>query len=295
VEHEDGWRRDPFLRHESRYFADGRPTERVRDWGVESEDPSPLRVETAARAAAAPTAPAPPSAPGAGAGSAPAPAPAVSPWEVLPTSPPGPPPRPVDGPVGPPVGVETVAPVEAPRATVDAEGGRRGSGSPGGRWQAAGAAVLVVVALIVVFTAFHTTQNGPGSPAARRLATTTIAGRPSATTAAPPTTAPPTTVALPSAPQSSADAAANVLIASWASGNQARALSVATSPAVAALFGARYQSGMAGDRGCSSGGPPETCAFGPPGGASPADPLYSLTVSQAPGGGWYVSAVQVLG
>ena len=164
-------------------------------------------------------------------------------------------------------------------------------------WRIAGAVALVVVALVIVFTAFHASGARQASTTGRTVPTTEPAGARVSTTIASPTTtaAPTTTVAVPSAPQSTADAAANTLVSSWASGNQARALSVATSPAVATLFGAHYQSGMAGDRGCSSGGPPVTCAFGPPGGASPTDPLYSLTVIQAPGGGWYVSAVQILG
>jgi hypothetical protein len=69
-------------------------------------------------------------------------------------------------------------------------------------------------------------------------------------------------------------------------------LSVATPSAVVMLFGATYASGMAIDRGCSTSAPPVVCTFGPPGGASPTDPIYEVYVSQAPGG-WYVSTVKV--
>jgi hypothetical protein len=69
---------------------------------------------------------------------------------------------------------------------------------------------------------------------------------------------------------------------------------VATPDAVSNLFANPYRSGAAIDRGCSGGTPTATCAFGPPGGASPTDPLYSLLATQAPSGGWYISGVQVM-
>ncbi len=84
------------------------------------------------------------------------------------------------------------------------------------------------------------------------------------------------------------------MVSAWATGNQAQALTVATPPAVATLWAAHYQSGMAIDRGCNVSSP-ATCSFGPPGGASPSDPLYSITVSQAPSGGWYVTSVAIEG
>jgi hypothetical protein len=36
-----GWYRDPFGRHQDRYFSEGSPTKLVRDAGVESYDPPP--------------------------------------------------------------------------------------------------------------------------------------------------------------------------------------------------------------------------------------------------------------
>jgi hypothetical protein len=101
-----------------------------------------------------------------------------------------------------------------------------------------------------------------------------------------------TTVGLPSALQPSPTTAASALVSSWAGGNRAVALSVATPSAVDTLFGATYASGMAIDRGCSTSAPPVVCTFGPPGGASPTDPIYEVYVSQAPSG-WYVSTVKV--
>ena len=36
-----GWFRDPYARHEDRYFSEGRPTQLVRDGGLEAVDPPP--------------------------------------------------------------------------------------------------------------------------------------------------------------------------------------------------------------------------------------------------------------
>lgn len=113
---------------------------------------------------------------------------------------------------------------------------------------------------------------------------------PSTTLAAPTTTT--TAPAIPVAPQPSAEQAADALVANWAAGNRPVALSVATQGAVDTLFAVNYTSGLAIDRGCSDGAAPVTCTFGPPGGGNPDDPIYSLTVAQAPNG-WYVSSVTV--
>jgi hypothetical protein len=37
----EGWYRDPFRLHTDRWFSDGRPTDLVRDHGVESRDAPP--------------------------------------------------------------------------------------------------------------------------------------------------------------------------------------------------------------------------------------------------------------
>ena len=195
--------------------------------------------------------------------------------------------------------IETMAPVQPDEGLPGAdEPGPPPPGHPQGSWRLLGIAALVVAALVIVFMAFHSAGKGGASPtASRHLPSTTVPATRVTVTSAPPSTTSTTAApaAPPASPQSTADGAASLLVSSWASGNQAKALSVATAQAVSTLFAAHYQSGLAGDRGCSSGGPPVTCAFGPPGGASPTDPLYSLTVIQAPGGGWYVSAVQILG
>jgi hypothetical protein len=100
-------------------------------------------------------------------------------------------------------------------------------------------------------------------------------------------------VVLPSALSSSSETAANALVSDWSSGNKTGALTVATSTAVATLFAAPYTSGLANNRGCSTSFLPIVCTFGPPGGASSTDPIYQVLVSQATGGGWYVSAVRI--
>ncbi len=38
---EEGWYKDPYRRHESRWISDGTPTALVRDGAVESQDPPP--------------------------------------------------------------------------------------------------------------------------------------------------------------------------------------------------------------------------------------------------------------
>ena len=101
-----------------------------------------------------------------------------------------------------------------------------------------------------------------------------------------------TTLAVPTALKPGAEAAATALVSSWQTGNRAVALSVATPAAVTALFARTYANGLAQDRGCSTSFSPIVCTFGPPGGASPTDPIYEVYVSQAPGG-WYVSSVRV--
>jgi hypothetical protein len=39
--HAEGWYRDPYGRHDDRWFSDGRPTRLVRDRGTESSDEPP--------------------------------------------------------------------------------------------------------------------------------------------------------------------------------------------------------------------------------------------------------------
>jgi hypothetical protein len=133
------------------------------------------------------------------------------------------------------------------------------------------------VALLIVHLSPH--KSHPHGAAAATTTTTTTA-------------AATTTVPLPPAPQPTAAAAAAALISSWAAGNQAAALSVASAPAVTMLFARQYSSGLVIDRGCSVAFSPIHCTYGPPGGAPPTDPIYQIDVVQEPGG-WYVSSVTI--
>jgi hypothetical protein len=102
------------------------------------------------------------------------------------------------------------------------------------------------------------------------------------TTTSIPTSSPPP---IPSAPKPSAAIAAADLVSSWASGNQAEARSVATVPAVAALFAGHYSSGLVIDRGCSVAFVPLVCTYGPPRGADPTDPSTRSTCPKRPPAG----------
>ncbi|HYA68258.1 MAG TPA: hypothetical protein VED63_05950 [Acidimicrobiales bacterium] len=159
------------------------------------------------------------------------------------------------------------------------------------QWQFWGVVALVVFVVVGGLileqgkTAVATAGSSPTTPATTRSPVV------STTTSSAPTTT--TTVAIPPAPQPSAEIAANALISSWAEGNRPVALSVATTQAVDVLFAVSYPGGLATDRGCSVAAI-VVCTYGPPGGASPNDPIYSLRVEQAPGG-WYVDSAQILG
>jgi len=139
--------------------------------------------------------------------------------------------------------------------------------------------VLVVSALGFVYVQFH--HTGGRHPTQADGTTTTSST--SRTT---------TTMALPTALQPGAEAAATTLVSNWAAGNRTAALTVATQAAVTTLFAVPYASGQALDRGCSTSFTPIVCTFGPPGGASPTDPIYEIDVSQT-AGGWYVSSVKI--
>ena len=181
---------------------------------------------------------------------------------------------------------EASRPSEARRPTE----GRRRVGVRQVGWMLA--AVVVGAAVYVIVTSGHQGGAGASDASGRGAGTTTVPRTTTSTTST--TTTPPTTTtpALPGAPQPTPEAAASALVSSWASGNAAGAATVATAPAVNALFSAPYRSGGAIDRGCSTATPP-VCTFGPPGGGDPSLPIYSMTLVQAPSGGWYVSAVKV--
>ena len=147
-------------------------------------------------------------------------------------------------------------------------------------------AYAVVCGLLAVsvlgFVYVHLLHHSGGPPS-------TLVARTTTTTLAHGTT---TTEDLPTTLSPSADAAATALVSSWSANNRSAALTVATPAAVGTLFSASYTSGLAIARGCSTSFLPIVCVFGPPGGASPTDPLYKLKVSQA-AGGWYVSSVDI--
>jgi hypothetical protein len=99
---------------------------------------------------------------------------------------------------------------------------------------------------------------------------------------------------VPPAGQPTADAAATRLIAAWAAGDRVTASTVGTPGAVASLFSVPYPgAGLALPRGCTEAFQPIVCTYGPPGGASPSDRVFEISVSQGPTG-WYVSSVRVL-
>jgi hypothetical protein len=153
-------------------------------------------------------------------------------------------------------------------------------------------AYIVVLAAMAASALALAVVHLAGSPDPARsgaVASTSTTSSPTTTSS---TTGPTTTLVLPAALQPSAAVAAGDVISSWASGNRAEALSVATAPAVAALFAGHYTSGLVIDRGCSVAFSPIVCTYGPPGGAAPTDPIYEIYVTQAPGG-WYVSSAKV--
>ena len=143
------------------------------------------------------------------------------------------------------------------------------------------AIVLGMLALSLIGLAYvHLRHSGDGHSARATPPTTTLAHATTTTTGVPTTLSP------------SADAAATALVSSWSTNNQSAALKGATATAVTTLFSVPYAGGLAVARGCSTSFSPIVCTFGPPGGASPTDPIYEITVSQA-SGGWYVSSVKI--
>jgi hypothetical protein len=116
----------------------------------------------------------------------------------------------------------------------------------------------------------------------------------SSTSRPPPPKSTPSTTYRAAAPQASPDGAAARLIGAWAAGDRPTARRVATPGAVATLFAVAYPGqGLAVSRGCSSTFVPIVCTYGPPGGASPTDPVFEIAVSQS-AGRWYVSSVRTL-
>jgi hypothetical protein len=145
--------------------------------------------------------------------------------------------------------------------------------------------VLALSALGVLYVHLH---HSDGAHSTRAIAATTTTTT-TTTTSGPAKKA--STVVLPSSLSPSAEVAADDLVTSWSTNNRLGALAVATPTAASTLFSATYASGLAISRGCSTFSP-IVCTFGPPGGASPTDPIYEVRVSQV-AGGWYVSSVRI--
>jgi hypothetical protein len=147
--------------------------------------------------------------------------------------------------------------------------------------------VLAVSALGVLFVHLDHSHDAPSVRAEASTTTTTTTTR-TTTTTSQPANAPSTVSKL----SPTAEVAADDLVTSWSMNSRLGALAVATPTAATTLFSAPYTSGQAISRGCSTSFSPIVCTFGPPGGASPTDPIYQIRVSQAPGG-WYVSSVRI--
>ncbi len=283
VDQTTAWRPDPYGAHELRFFsADGKPTLLVMDGGKTSYD-RPPKTEPA-------PAPEPPSTPE----PAPPPAPVIHAAFVPPATAVG-----ADHFASQSttyiteVGTEDAAAVQDRPAAFSevsdfanhpsAPAVERRNPEPLSHPLKIGYGIVLVVsalsALGLIYVHLH--HAGRGHPTQAEQSTTSSSATRTTTT----------TFAVPTALQTAPEAAATALVSSWSTGNKAAALTVATPAAVTALFAAPYTRGLAIDRGCSTTFMPIECTFGPPGGASPTDPIYVVMVSQADGG-WYVSSVR---
>lgn len=280
------WRADPYGAHEFRFFsADGKPTLLVMDGGKTSYDRPPTPQSSPAQEpppSHEPEPDPPPRAP-------------VTPSTLA---------RPPAADDGDQVATgstthttdadDSAAARDRPRGAVRmvADSADRPSASPVEPRSPATPSQPLKIAYGIVFVALALSSFGliyvhlhhtGGRHLTRGKGATTSSSAPRTTT---------TTLALPTALQPGAEAAATALVSSWGTGNKAAALTVATPAAVTTLFAVPYANGLAIDRGCSTSFVPIVCTFGPPGGASPSDPIYEIDVSQA-AGGWYVSSVKV--
>ena len=298
MSHSSGWVPDPYGVHEFRFFsADGKATLLVMDGGKKSYDKPPT------------TAPPPASEPLPTSEAQPAPPP--DPEEPSPSG--GPPSR-LDSVRTAPDANKTAVRIPMPQSDIKAESAAPQSTTadappraadppkiqfadhrqtpsvadrnpPEPMSRALKISYLVVFGVLAVSAlglAYVHLRHHAGSPTKSAEGATTTTSVRSTTT----------TTSLPNAPKPGAEAAATALISSWATQNRAEALTVATPAAVTTLFAAPYTDGLAEDRGCSTSFMPIVCTFGPPGGASPSDPIYQVYVAESPGG-WYVSSVKL--
>jgi hypothetical protein len=301
VEHTTNWKPDPFGTHELRFFsADGRPTLLVMDGGKRSYDKPPVdqseRPGTRDQVNSDPSMPEPPVSnaahppPASSAAPTPDRTPLSTPHEIG----------------GAQVSVSAVAPTSDATerhpqdadpipmsaelfdtSAVDRPLSGTGYHEPetmSGPLKIAYAIVFGVLALSVLGLAYvHLLHHsGDGHSTGAASPTTTTLAHMTTTTA----------VVLPSTLSPSAEGAAAALVSSWSTNNRAAALTVATPTAVATILAVPYASGLAIARGCSTSFSPIVCTYGPPGGASPTDPIYQIKVSQV-SGGWYVSSVKI--
>jgi hypothetical protein len=295
VDNTTNWKPDPFGAHELRFFsADGKPTLLVMDGAKRSYDKPPTdQAEGPPKADQLESDLTPPTQ------FIPAqtqpPAPAVPPAPE-PTTHPAPPeasqeqaPALVPDPTG--VATKHLASVAGPVQPSD-ESSRHYADDVREREQEAMSrplkvaygvvcGVLALSALGVLYVHLH---HSDGANSTRAVAPTTTTTSQAAKKAS--------TVVLPSRLSPSAEVAAEDMVTSWSMNNRLGALAVATPTAASTLFGATYVSGLAISRGCSTSFSPIVCTYGPPGGASPTDPIYQIRVSQV-AGGWYVSSVRI--
>lgn len=314
------WKPDPFGAHELRFFsADGRPTLLVMDGGKKSYDnPPPAQSERPATSQASPDLAMPE--PQEGRAPQPLPNPPADPNPDDPTDSAPYESRlaevstPAAGPTSHAIGGlandETLGPGDSTKnlpyvaklVPVSAESlqnpaddqpqrgaGNRESEVLGRPLKIAYAIVLGVLAVSLLGLVYvHLLHHSDNAHSTLQAAPPTTSAHVTTTSAHATTT----TTALPATLGPSAVAAASALVSAWSTNNRSAALEVATPTSVTTLFGVPYTSGLAIDRGCSTSFSPIVCTYGPPGGASPTDPIYQIMVSQAQGG-WYVSSVKI--
>jgi hypothetical protein len=150
----------------------------------------------------------------------------------------------------------------------------------------------LLAAVVAACGTSHTSSSAATTISPGRTPRTASRAAPASTTR-PVSTLPTPWVA--AAPQATPDAAAARLVGAWASGDRVTAATVATPAAAAALFAVPYPGpGLAISRGCTSEFQPIVCTYGPPGGASPTDQVFEISVTEGRRG-WYVSSVRALG
>ena len=164
----------------------------------------------------------------------------------------------------------------------------RDAGTPMSRpLKVAYSAVIAVLALSALGLAYVHLRPSGGTTSAHAGGTTTTSSRTNATSPSTTTTRG-TANCVESGSRSGSQRLGVELVDGKQNGSAHRGDNVRSSDTLCRA----YTSGMAINRGCSTSFSPIVCTFGPPGGASPTDPIYQVLVSQA-AGGWYVSGVKI--